>query len=180
MPSLATIRPLQASQQTLRPIRTTQSKSSRESDHIAHPFGQLSASLRLSYSNPVATYLAAFRELDPSRLKLRGRINKLSAQTISFAQAPAVSTCVSSACIHGTSDFGTCQGGERIIFEPMRLFFWRLRYVQEDIAQLLIPATKLRARVRSLGRRFTRDFTGRNLHLVTVMKGGLFLERRPR
>ena len=46
--------------------------------------------------------------------------------------------------------------------------------MQEDIAQILIPATKLRARVRSLGRRITRDFAGRDLHLVTVLKGGLF------
>jgi len=46
--------------------------------------------------------------------------------------------------------------------------------VQTDIAKILIPATKLRARVRSLGRKITRDYAGRDLHLVTVMKGGLF------
>jgi hypoxanthine phosphoribosyltransferase len=46
--------------------------------------------------------------------------------------------------------------------------------VQADIAQILIPPAKLRARVRALGRQITRDYTGRDLHLVTVMKGGLF------
>jgi hypothetical protein len=51
MPSLLTNRPLQPSQQTLRPIRTDQSRSNRESDLTAHPFGQLSASLRTPYSH---------------------------------------------------------------------------------------------------------------------------------
>lgn len=46
--------------------------------------------------------------------------------------------------------------------------------MHEDIAQILIPATKLRARVRALGRRITRDYSGRDLHLITIMKGGLF------
>jgi hypoxanthine phosphoribosyltransferase len=46
--------------------------------------------------------------------------------------------------------------------------------VQSDIAQILIPPAKLRARVRALGRQIMRDYGGRDLHLVTVMKGGLF------
>ncbi len=46
--------------------------------------------------------------------------------------------------------------------------------MQADIEKVLIPADKLRARVRSLGRRITREYLGRDLHLVTVMKGGLF------
>lgn len=46
--------------------------------------------------------------------------------------------------------------------------------MQADIAQILIPPAKLRARIKSLGRQITSDYTGRDLHLVTVMKGGLF------
>ncbi len=46
--------------------------------------------------------------------------------------------------------------------------------MQEDVEQVLIPTPKLRGRVRSLGRKIVRDFAGRDLHLVTVMKGGLF------
>jgi len=46
--------------------------------------------------------------------------------------------------------------------------------VREDIAKVIVPAAKLKARVRALGRRIVRDFDGRDLHLVTVMKGGLF------
>src|SRR5437588_10884182 len=97
MKTLLTNRLLQPSQQTLRPIRTDQSRPNRESDLTAHPFGQLSASLCAPYSHSAATYLAACRQLNQSRITLRGRINKLSAQIISFAQALAVSTCVSTA-----------------------------------------------------------------------------------
>ena len=43
-----------------------------------------------------------------------------------------------------------------------------------DIAQILIPPAKLRTRVKALGRQIMRDYAGRDLHLVTVMKGGLF------
>lgn len=46
--------------------------------------------------------------------------------------------------------------------------------MQDDIAQVLIPAAKLRSRIKSLGSRITRDYEGRDLHLVTIMKGGLF------
>jgi len=46
--------------------------------------------------------------------------------------------------------------------------------VDSDIAEILIPAAKLKARVRSLGRRIAKDYEGRDLHLITVMKGGLF------
>jgi hypoxanthine phosphoribosyltransferase len=46
--------------------------------------------------------------------------------------------------------------------------------LQEDIAQILIPPAKLRARVRSLGRRIARDYAGQDLHLITVLRGGLF------
>ena len=46
--------------------------------------------------------------------------------------------------------------------------------MREDIAKVIVPAAKLKARVRALGRRIVRDFDGRDLHLVTVMKGGLF------
>lgn len=46
--------------------------------------------------------------------------------------------------------------------------------MQTDVSQILISAAKLKARVRALGRKITRDYVGRDLHLVTVMKGGLF------
>jgi hypoxanthine phosphoribosyltransferase len=46
--------------------------------------------------------------------------------------------------------------------------------VLPDIAQVLIPPAKLRTRVKALGRQIMRDYAGRDLHLVTIMKGGLF------
>ena len=46
--------------------------------------------------------------------------------------------------------------------------------LDNHIAEVLIPATRLRARVRALGRRIARDYTGRDLHLITVLRGGLF------
>ncbi len=46
--------------------------------------------------------------------------------------------------------------------------------MHDDIAQVLIPPAKLRARVRALGRRITRDYAERDLHLVTILRGGLF------
>jgi hypoxanthine phosphoribosyltransferase len=46
--------------------------------------------------------------------------------------------------------------------------------VHDDIAQVLIPPAKLRARVRLLGRRITRDYADRDLHLITILRGGLF------
>jgi hypoxanthine phosphoribosyltransferase len=44
----------------------------------------------------------------------------------------------------------------------------------EDVKEVLIPATTLQARVRELGNAITRDYEGRDLVLVTVLKGGLF------
>lgn len=46
--------------------------------------------------------------------------------------------------------------------------------MHEDVLEILVPSSKLSARVRTLGRRITRDFAGRDLHLITVLKGGLF------
>jgi len=46
--------------------------------------------------------------------------------------------------------------------------------LHEDIDQVLIPSAKLRARIRALGRRITRDYTGRDIHLITILRGGLF------
>jgi len=45
---------------------------------------------------------------------------------------------------------------------------------REDVAEILIPTAKLRTRVRTLGRQITRDYTGRDLHLITILRGGLF------
>lgn len=44
----------------------------------------------------------------------------------------------------------------------------------EDIARVIIPAQKLRARVGALGRRIAKDYAGRDLHLITVLRGGMF------
>jgi len=46
--------------------------------------------------------------------------------------------------------------------------------LHDDIAQMLVPPAQLRARVRALGRKITRDYAGRDLHLITVLRGGLF------
>lgn len=43
-----------------------------------------------------------------------------------------------------------------------------------DIAAILIPSQRLRARVRALGRRISRDYAGKDLHLITILRGGLF------
>jgi hypoxanthine phosphoribosyltransferase len=42
-----------------------------------------------------------------------------------------------------------------------------------DIAEVLIPPAALQARVRELGAAITRDYEGRDLVMVTVLKGGL-------
>lgn len=44
----------------------------------------------------------------------------------------------------------------------------------DEIGQVIIPPAKLRARVRALGRRISRDYAERDPHLITVLRGGLF------
>jgi hypoxanthine phosphoribosyltransferase len=46
--------------------------------------------------------------------------------------------------------------------------------LHEDIDQVLIPPAKLRARIRALGRQITRDYADRDIHLITILRGGLF------
>ncbi|HZT44011.1 MAG TPA: hypoxanthine phosphoribosyltransferase [Chthonomonadaceae bacterium] len=46
--------------------------------------------------------------------------------------------------------------------------------MDEDLEQIIIPAARLRAGVRALGRRITRDYAERDLHLITILRGGLF------
>ncbi|HZO90736.1 MAG TPA: hypoxanthine phosphoribosyltransferase [Chthonomonadaceae bacterium] len=46
--------------------------------------------------------------------------------------------------------------------------------MEEDIDQIIVPPAKLRARVRQLGRQIMRDYAGRDLHLITILRGGLF------
>src|SRR2546429_7180491 len=46
--------------------------------------------------------------------------------------------------------------------------------MHDDIEEVLITPSALRSRVRALGRRITRDYTGRDLHIVTILRGGLF------
>jgi hypoxanthine phosphoribosyltransferase len=43
-----------------------------------------------------------------------------------------------------------------------------------DVAQIVVDSSRLRARIRALGRRITRDYAGTDIHLVTVLRGGLF------
>lgn len=43
-----------------------------------------------------------------------------------------------------------------------------------EVGPVLITAARLRGRVRALGRRITRDYAGGDLHLITVLRGGLF------
>jgi hypoxanthine phosphoribosyltransferase len=43
-----------------------------------------------------------------------------------------------------------------------------------DVNEVLVPAAALQARVRELGAAVSRDYEGRDLVLVTVLKGGLF------
>lgn len=43
-----------------------------------------------------------------------------------------------------------------------------------DIAQILITPEKLKSRVRALGKRIARDYADRDLHLITILRGGLF------
>lgn len=47
-------------------------------------------------------------------------------------------------------------------------------YEDEDIAEVLLSPARLRGRVRALGRRISRDYADRDLHLITVLRGGLF------
>lgn len=46
--------------------------------------------------------------------------------------------------------------------------------MEEAISEVIIPPAKLRARVRALGRRITRDYADLDLHLITILRGGLF------
>ena len=40
--------------------------------------------------------------------------------------------------------------------------------------EVLLSAAKIRTRIRALGRQITRDFPDGDLHLITVLRGGLF------
>jgi hypoxanthine phosphoribosyltransferase len=44
----------------------------------------------------------------------------------------------------------------------------------EGLGEIVLTARQIRARVRQLGRRISRDYAGRELRLVTVLKGGTF------
>jgi hypoxanthine phosphoribosyltransferase len=44
----------------------------------------------------------------------------------------------------------------------------------DDVQQILIPQAKLRSRVKAMGRKISRDYAGKQLHLVTILRGGLF------
>lgn len=47
----------------------------------------------------------------------------------------------------------------------------RASFVNDPNLKVLIDTDRLRARVRELGQQITRDYTGKNLHLVGVLKG---------
>jgi hypoxanthine phosphoribosyltransferase len=46
--------------------------------------------------------------------------------------------------------------------------------VHDDIAEVIIPAVRLRRRVREMGRQIAADYAGRDLHLISVLRGGMF------
>lgn len=46
--------------------------------------------------------------------------------------------------------------------------------MHDDIEEVLITPSAIRSRVRALGRRITRDYKGRDLHIITILRGGLF------
>ena len=42
----------------------------------------------------------------------------------------------------------------------------------DDIAEILIPAAEIQAKVRELGRAISRDYAGKDLVLISVLRGG--------
>ena len=46
--------------------------------------------------------------------------------------------------------------------------------MHEDIDQIIISEERLAARIRELGDRISADFDGKDLHLITILRGGLF------
>lgn len=44
----------------------------------------------------------------------------------------------------------------------------------DDVREVVVSEDDIRSRIRELGARITRDYAGRDLVLVTVLKGGLF------
>ena len=45
--------------------------------------------------------------------------------------------------------------------------------LRDDIAHVLITEDRLRQRIGELGQQITRDYTGKDLHLICVLKGGV-------
>ncbi len=45
--------------------------------------------------------------------------------------------------------------------------------LSEDIAEVVVSTVALRRRVRALGRAVAADYAGRDLHLITILRGGL-------
>src|SRR5437016_11269566 len=43
-----------------------------------------------------------------------------------------------------------------------------------DIQDVVVSKVELRSRVRAIGKQITKEFKGRDLHLVTILRGGLF------
>jgi hypoxanthine phosphoribosyltransferase len=51
-----------------------------------------------------------------------------------------------------------------------------MQYYHDFLAEILIPADELQGRITELGAEISRDYAGRNLHLVCILRGGvLFL-----
>ena len=50
----------------------------------------------------------------------------------------------------------------------------RGRHLHRDIAQIVLSEESITTRVRELGAQITQDFAGRDLHLITILRGGLF------
>jgi hypoxanthine phosphoribosyltransferase len=50
----------------------------------------------------------------------------------------------------------------------------RIRHGQKDSVRVLITAVRIQRRIRVLAKEIRRDFPGERLHLVSVLKGGVF------
>lgn len=46
--------------------------------------------------------------------------------------------------------------------------------MQDDIEQVIVTTEQLQSRVQTLGSQIAADYAGKSLHLVTILRGGLF------
>ena len=46
--------------------------------------------------------------------------------------------------------------------------------MHDDIKNVLVSEEELKAKVRELGAQISRDYEGRQIHLICILKGGVF------